>query len=123
MQQRSPLDAFDQISAYVRLFQGYACEFSLVLRHLKAISIMSPSRVLQNVLLKSIRLSPKKAFIAAPVARASFVANRGNLATAYSNNSFFARNYNTEAPHSDKFKVVDFNDIQSIIKKDGKVSQ
>lgn len=83
---------------------------------------MASRRVLQNALLQSIRLSSKRAFVAVPATRVGFVTNKGALTTAYSNNGFFVRNYNTQAPHSDIFKVVDFNDIQTIIKREGKVS-
>lgn len=82
---------------------------------------MASRRVLQSVLLQSIRLSPKRASSVVPVTRASFIVNKGVFATANSNN-LFTRYYNTQGPTSDIFKVVDFNDIQSIIKKDGKVS-
>lgn len=68
------------------------------------------------------RLSANRAFCTAPVLRTSFLLNKSALgSTTISNVSFFNRQYNSKAPNSDIFKVVDFNDIQSIIKKDGKV--
>jgi hypothetical protein len=85
---------------------------------------MSSRRVLQNVITSSIRLSSSRAFCSVPVLRASLVSNKGALGatTTINNVSFFNRQYNSQAPKSDIFKVVDFNDIQNIIKKDCKVS-
>lgn len=50
---------------------------------------------------------------AAPVLRASILSKDVT--------SFTRRQFNSQANDSEIFKVVDFNDIQNIIKRDGKV--
>lgn len=78
---------------------------------------MSSRRILQNVLLQSMRLSAKRNLSTVPVLRASVVLNKGSFTTF--NNT--RRHFNSKTQESDIFKVVDFNDIQTIIKKDSKV--
>lgn len=77
---------------------------------------MSSRRVLQQVVFQSLRVSAKRT-VAVPVLRASIVLNN-KFAPVQETRRFF----NSQQP-SDIFKVVDFNDIQQIIKKDGKVKR
>lgn len=76
---------------------------------------MSSRRVLQQVVFQSLRVSAKRTAVA-PVLRASIVLNN-KFAAVQETRRFF-----NSQPSSDIFKVVDFNDIQQIIKKEGKVS-
>ncbi|KAI8071961.1 Rhodanese-like domain-containing protein [Thamnidium elegans] len=73
---------------------------------------MSSRRVLQQVVFQSLRVSAKRT--AVPVLRASIILNNKFVPVQETR-----RFYNSQ-PSSDIFKVVDFNDIQQIIKKEGK---
>lgn len=77
---------------------------------------MSSRRVLQQVVFQSLRVSAKRT-VTVPVLRASIVLNN-KFAPVKETRRFF----NSQQP-TDIFKVVDFNDIQQIIKKDGKVKK
>lgn len=61
------------------------------------------------------RLSVTRSLRAAPVLRASIV-NKDFT-------TFTRRQFNSQTKGSDNYKVVDFNDIQNIIKRDGKVEK
>lgn len=76
---------------------------------------MSSRRILQQVLSHSMRLSVQRTSV--PVLRASAVLSN-NFIRVKDTKRFF----NSQAPASDIFKVVDFNDIQNTIKNEGKVS-
>ncbi|KAI7894016.1 Rhodanese-like domain-containing protein [Mucor mucedo] len=73
---------------------------------------MSSRRILQNVLVQSMRVTAMRSLRAAPVLRASILTK--DVPT------FTRRQFNSQANESEIFKVVDFNDIQNIIKRDGK---
>lgn len=73
------------------------------------------------------RLSARRTLSTAPMLRSSFVLNKA-AALTFDNNSLFSnsinnkRFFNNKVEENEIFKVVDFDDIQAIIKKDGKVS-
>lgn len=80
---------------------------------------MSSRRILQVVASKSIQLNAKRVF-AAPVVRSAFSVNRGFNSTV-STHFTWKREFNSQSEGKDIFKVIDYNDIQNIIKKEGKV--
>lgn len=85
---------------------------------------MISKRLLQNALTQSMRYSVQRSLItAAPVAalRSSTILNRNAFSIPARNSLFEQRQYNTKAEPS-LFQVVDYNDIQSIIKDNGKVN-
>lgn len=83
---------------------------------------MASRRIAQNVLAQSMRLSiAQKQLTVVSAARPGFLLNKAVFATSLSNQFLFKRYLNSNAQGSSIFKVIDYNDIQSIIKNEGKV--
>jgi hypothetical protein len=83
---------------------------------------MSSRRIVQNVLVKSMRFTAQRQLTTASVVRPSILLNKAVFATPSAfNHVLFKRHLNSHAQESSIFKVVDYNDIQSIIKNEGKV--